>query len=287
MNKQLTDKEVLNYKIDQLTNQISITAQKYEKLNFALRRKNHHFFILVFLIITIMLFFIFPSILHSNNVFLEGGHFITQSLRGDSVITWLAWNLPEPESILHVHISNHAQVSKRNLAMIEESIMSEKIIVINDLETHKGSSMNSSKFYTGWQGILNDVDRTGFQYNLPNTLHTHESMDNDGDILILLINEKNSEGYSGYTRSIIDDEQNQILKSRITIYDAGQLDGHRLADITRHEMGHALGLQHSSDPDDIMYYKINTNNQYISECDLGALESLYRGDLNSQHICKK
>lgn len=282
LNKLTGEQGIIENQIIQLTFQIQNTN---EKLDSALKYKNTYFFsLLLTLLMTFLIILILFS--DSNSVFLEGGHFITQSLRGDSILTWLAWNLPESERILHVHISNHAQVSKKNLALIEESIISEKIILINDLETHKGPSTNSSKFYIGWQGILNDIDRTGFEYNLPSTIHAHESTENDGDIVILLINEKNSEGYSGYTRSIIDDEQNQILKSRITIYDAGQLDGNSLAGITRHEMGHALGLQHSSDPDDIMYHKINAN-QYISECDLNALKSLYRGELNSQHICKK
>lgn len=283
LNKHLKDQEEIEGKIVQLTYQINNIN---EKLDSALQRKNTYFFVLLLVTLTASLV-ILAHISNYDSEFLEGGHFITQSLRGDAINTWLAWDLPETERVFHIHIKNQAQVSKQKLSMIEESIMSEKIIEINDLVTHKGPAKDSSKFYTGWKGVINEIDATELKYKLPIILHTHESMNNDGDILVLLTNEKNSEGYSGYTRSIIDENQKQILKSHITIYEADKLDGDKLADIMRHEMGHALGLLHSTDPDDIMYHKIKTTNQHISECDLDALESLYKGKKMSEFECKK
>ncbi|MCV0409927.1 matrixin family metalloprotease [Nitrosopumilus sp.] len=286
MDKQNEDSAAMEGKIDQISNQLGLINQKYEKLDSVLHRNTSYFFVLFCSIIVVFSVIMF-SIYYSNIQPLESGHFITQSLMGDSIDTWLSWKLSDSERIFHVHIINHAKTSQKNIDLIKESIMSEEIIEINDLDTHKGTSKNSSKFYKGWQGVLNEFDSLELRYNIPIRLHVHESTSDDGDILILLMDEKNSEGYSGYTRSIIDEDKNQILKSRITIYESSKLDENKLAAITRHEMGHALGLQHSTDPDDLMYYKITTTNPFISECNVSALKSLYDGEIMSKFLCEK
>ncbi|MDE1767724.1 MAG: matrixin family metalloprotease, partial [Thaumarchaeota archaeon] len=61
----------------------------------------------------------------------------------------------------------------------------------------------------------------------------------------------------------------------ITIYDANKLTDNQLATIVRHEFGHALGLPHAIDPQDLMHATIQTDYPYISECDIDAVQSLY------------
>jgi len=59
-----------------------------------------------------------------------------------------------------------------------------------------------------------------------------------------------------------------------------------LETIVRHELGHALGLAHSTATEDLMYPIIKTNFPYISECDVSAMEKLYDGANTSEVICE-
>ena len=61
----------------------------------------------------------------------------------------------------------------------------------------------------------------------------------------------------------------------------------QLSTIMRHEMGHAMGLAHSTAPEDLMYPVIETNFPYISECDISAIAALYNGEIQGQVVCEK
>jgi predicted Zn-dependent protease len=50
-----------------------------------------------------------------------------------------------------------------------------------------------------------------------------------------------------------------------------------LTGVVLHEGGHALGLfEHSSDPDDTMFYEIHPGSETLSDGDIAAIRSLYR-----------
>jgi len=89
-----------------------------------------------------------------------------------------------------------------------------------------------------------------------------------------------------WNNSIADVSQNQILKSRIIIFDVNSLSPAALETVVRHELGYALGLAHSSTPEDLMYPVIETNFQYVSECDVDAMTALYDGGNTSEVICE-
>ena len=92
------------------------------------------------------------------------------------------------------------------------------------------------------------------------------------------------DGYTGYTKSIV--EESEILKSFITIYDVSNLSNEQLETITRHEFGHALGLGHSTAPEDLMAPSIDMTYPYISECNVAAIVDLYNGAEDST-VCEK
>lgn len=211
-------------------------------------------------------------------------HYLIQNLKGDTVDTWLSWRLSN-DHILNVNIIGGENLSQEKINAIKDAIISDKAIQIDDSLLHKGSKGSTSTYYMGWETALAAVSSDSTLYYVPSKFSVAQSQNEVGDIIIKLTPEKDADGYSGFTKSISD--QNQILKSTITIYDVNNLTPSQLGTITRHEFGHALGLAHSSAPEDLMHATIQTEYPYISECDVDAIISLYNGSQNSQVICEK
>jgi len=211
--------------------------------------------------------------------------YVIQNLKGDTIDTWLSWRLVDGE-ILHINIVNGKKYQER-LHVIKDAILSIESIEIDDSLLHKGPKGSTSLFYMGWAGALEAASKVYTEYRIPNRLEVIESGKGEGDITIELTNMKNGDGYTGYTRTIADEGQNQILKSHITIYEIESLSDNDLRTIMRHELAHALGLAHASAPEDLMYPTIQTEFPYISECDIDALIHLYDGGKTSQVVCEK
>ena len=208
-----------------------------------------------------------------------------QNLKGDTIDTWLSWRLTEGDT-LHVAIVN-AHKYPEKVEIIKDVILSTEAIEIDDFSHHLGSKELTSLYYLGWTGALEKSSQTPTVFYIPKKLEVLESTSGAGDIIIRLTNERNGDGLIGWTKSIADESQNQILKSEITIYDADNLTDYQLASIVRHEFGHAIGLAHSTDPKDLMSVIGITEFPYISDCDIDALVSLYDGGKKSQVVCEK
>ncbi len=211
--------------------------------------------------------------------------YIIQNLKGDTIDTWLSWRLVDG-SVLYVNILN-ADSYPRKAELIKEVILSDEGIEIDDSLLHKGPKGSTSTYYLGWAGALQKASDNPTQFYIPNKLEIIESAKGEGGITITLTNMRNGDGYSGFTKSIADESQNQILKSDITIYGVDNLSDNQFKTILRHELGHALGLAHSTAPEDLMYPTVQTEFPYISECDLDAIISLYDGSKNSEVVCEK
>lgn len=211
--------------------------------------------------------------------------YVIQNLRGDTIDTWLSWRLVSG-STLHVGIINAAKYPEK-IPLIKEVVTSEEAIEIDDSLLHKGPKGTSSKYYLGWQGALKHASTNPTEFYIPSKLEVMESARGEGEITIVLLDVKSGDGYTGYTKSIADDSQNQILKSTITIYDVQNLDDEQFKTILRHEFGHAIGLAHSTAPEELMAPIIQTFYPYISQCDIDTVVKLYDGGKNSQVVCDK
>ena len=210
-------------------------------------------------------------------------NYVIQNLQGDTVNTWVAWNIANGR-IIHVHVVNNANLPQNLINAMEDAILSVKGVEIDDSLTGKGPKGTSSVYYVGWEGAVADAYSQPTKSYIPQNFDINGSPDGVGDIEIILTNDVNPDGYSGFTKSLSDGSE--ILKSKITIYKANKLDADRLEAIMRHEFGHALGLAHSTASEDLMHPML-PDYPYISSCDVNALHGLYDGDKNSKVVCKK
>ncbi|HSG74260.1 MAG TPA: matrixin family metalloprotease [Nitrosopumilaceae archaeon] len=216
-----------------------------------------------------------------ENTSLKTRHLI-ENLRGDTVDTWKSWRLVG--TTLNVNIINAKGLSEDRIEKINQAIISESELEFDDSLTHKGPKGFSSNYYEGWAGALKKAQKEDTVYNLPTGFNIITSSGGEGDIIITLSNLRDTDGYSGYTKSIVDG--NEILKSFITIYDVNNLDDEELGTILRHEFGHALGLGHSTAPEDLMAPNIDMTVPYISECNIDAIIELYNG-IQGSTVCEK
>lgn len=210
--------------------------------------------------------------------------YVIQNLRGDTIDTWLSWRLVEG-TVLHVNVID-SQKYPDKMDIIKEVVASDEAIEIDNSLLHKGPKGTSSLYYVGWAGALAEASKKPTEMYIPAKFEIIESQRGEGDITIRLTNMQSGDGYSGFTKSIADDSQNQILKSEITIYAVDALSKAQFETILRHELGHALGLAHSTAPEDLMHPIIETEFPYISECNVNAIVSLYDGGKNSEVVCE-
>lgn len=254
------------------------TEQQNKLLNCIIEQKltkNHrsHYAIIlsVSAVLLVSAFLIFDHNANPNE--LKTGYF-TYDLKGDQVYGTQKWNKPVGQP-LRVHVQNIAGLQDEKIHLVKDAISSKEIIQVDDALTHKAPSGEKSTFYLGWATVLeNDL-------HIPISFVDSTS---DADITIAMIRTKNMDGYSGWTESTTKNDE--ILQSHITIFNANNISNRDLSTITRHEFGHALGLGHSTDPDDLMSPTITTMIPYISECDYAALVSHYKLGSNA-YTCEK
>ena len=232
-------------------------------------------------ILAVSMFSNLDSSLVNDNVVMKSGYVI-QNLRGDTIDLFHSWNIPK-ERTLYVNIVNPDVIDNGKVQIIKDTILSEKTVLVDNSIFHKALPGSQSTYFLGWSGALKQASQTTTKFTIPTSFSINEGS-TTGDITIILSTLESPDGYSGFTRSIV--ENNQILKSTITIYKADQLSSAGLETITRHEFGHAVGLIHSSDPYDLMHSTIETNYPFISNCDISAITHLYDGNANDKAVCE-
>jgi len=207
---------------------------------------------------------------------------LIENLRGDTVDTWKSWRLIGTS--MNVNIVNPRGMDEYKIDVIIDAITSDESIDVDDSISHKGPKGTSSSYYNGWSGALKQVSDIETKFNIPTNFNVIKSYGGEADVIITLSNLKDSDGFTGYTKSIVDG--NEIVKSFITIYDVSNLTNEELSTIVRHEFGHALGLGHSTAPEDLMAPTIDMTIPYISQCNIAAIEDLYNG-IQGSTVCEK
>lgn len=276
--------------LEQETNLLGDLISEEQKISFKLTKK-YYVSIVVIAIVASAAFAGYSY--YQNQVLIEtlkislgnyNSKYLIQNLKGDTVDTWISWRLADGRSV-DVNIVNIAGVTDEVINAIKDSIISTKGIDLDDALLHKGPAGSSSTYYTGWSGALQKAALQPTVYFIPTEFNVMNSPTGAGQIVITLVKQKDPDGYSGFTQSITDN--NQILKSSITIYEADKISKEQMGAIIRHEFGHALGLAHSTAPEDLMAPIIKTQYPYISDCDIDAVKALYDGMKTSKVTCEK
>jgi len=208
--------------------------------------------------------------------------YIVQNLRGVTIDTWLSWRITEGD-LIYINILNGEEYPEK-AELIKDTILSNEKIKV-DKKLLNPESEGTSTFYLGWAGALEKASQFPTELYIPKNIEIITETNGAGDIIIRLEDKSHGDGISGLTESIAD--QNQLLKSTITIYDVEDISDNQLQTVSRHELGHAFGLSHSTDPDDLMHPTIKTGFPYVSECDVRALALLYDGSKQSEVVCIK
>lgn len=208
-------------------------------------------------------------------------NFIIENLRGDTIGVNTQLNV-ESDTV-SIAIVDKVGLNENIINSIKNVITSEKTIEIDGSITHKTHKGDSSKYYLGWKGALESISKST-KYNIPKSF----TFSNNGDeqITIELVSYLNPEGYDGFAKLIMSKDKKSIEKVHIRIFDADEKSKSDIETIVRHEFGHALGLKHSTDPDDLMHITILSEYPYISECSTKALLLLYDDKMHEEYECQ-
>jgi len=237
------------------------------------------------ILLTITSFVIALSIFSGVSIYAERSQTTLKSkyeiidLGGNTPGIWPAWHLAD-EQTLNIRIVALDKISPHKISVIKDAILSEKSADFKNSIMNTASN-SDSVFYNGWKGALGEASKQHTFLYIPSKIRVIDT-DANSDVTITLTNKQNEDGYSGYTKSI--EGSNMIQGASITIYDVSNLSNEQLATITRHEMGHALGLAHSSAPDDLMHAIIMTPS-FISPCDIYEIVHIYNIERSNHFGC--
>ena len=206
---------------------------------------------------------------------LRSGYYV-ENLKGDTLDVSFSWRVPDNRELI-IEVIN-AQDYPEKIPLLQQVILSDETV---DVDGEDSTVPN----FVGWKGAMDSIDVDETKFFVPRNIQFLESGNGAGDITITLSNLANGDGLSGITKMSVDEASEQILKARITIYKVDSLSEDEFITIVRHEFGHAIGLAHSSAPEDLMYPTIQSGNPLISQCDVDAMILLYNGEKIRQIEC--
>lgn len=164
------------------------------------------------------------------------------------------------KNMLNVYIEKTDSIDIDRVDAVNKSIFSD--------ETHVGNE------YDGWSGALKELDLSYSNNKVPDGFRLVPNEDSADIIIYLVSNESETKGVGGTTQVKIRSD-GEIIESKITIFQANQYTPLTVSSITRHEVGHALGLQHVSRQNDLMSETLKFANIFIKQKNIDDLFSHY------------
>jgi len=220
---------------------------------------------------------------NSNEQISIKSKYIIENLKGDTIGVHKYWKII-PGEPLYVNIINSNNLPEEKLQIVKDTILSTEFHEIDDNMLGKAPKGTMSKYYLGWSGALSIIEQETENY-IPKKFEIISSSNGAGDIIITLTNKIDGDGTTGVTKSTAQGDQ--ILKSEITIYGVSSLSDGELEKVSRHEFGHAMGLAHSTAPEDLMHSEIKSPYPFIADCNISAIISLYDGKVDEKVNCEK
>ncbi len=197
------------------------------------------------------------------------------ALMNDEQPIEFAWN----KETINVVLVNDVYTNNDRIAEVTEVVTSTEFYTVEDNLLHKDIPGIYSPYYRGWQGALDNTNSTDIKLNFEVTNQ------GGGDIIISLTPQSSPDGYSGSAKPLF--VNGEISKVYITVYDIDKISLNGLYSVLMHEMGHALGLGHSTAPEEVMYEKITTPYPYVTPCMMLALDQAYQENKPGLVTCLK
>lgn len=163
------------------------------------------------------------------------------------------------DNTIPVLILRDASVSEEQVDIVERAINSKEV-------------KNSRTQFLGWNEGIKEISKS-FGVKVP-LLELQQKLESTKAITIYLMDRSSGNRHNGYTELFYDENKN-IQKAFVKIYNADELNRKQLESIIRHELGHALGLGHTDKKNDLMNSIINLKYNTISLLDLHALAKKY------------
>ncbi len=129
---------------------------------------------------------------------------------------------------------------------------------------------NDEQFF-GWNNAISFIsDKIDTEIPLMKIIDEKK----ESQIMIFLTQNPGPDNMDGFTKYKIENET--IERVVVILYNVDEMEQNELEMVTRHELGHAMGLGHTTNPFDMMFPAIDAEFSMISMFDLGALSEIYR-----------